>query len=459
MDLRAALLRRRARQRRPRPSASRPAPTPPAPSPSASPRTAPRRAWSATTPRSPSRRTPRSCWTRTRPGASATSVGTPGRRRRRDPRRRLERRRRLHRLHVLRLGRPALRPAVCRPDRRRSRHRRLELAAQPARGPAHPADAASRWPCGRSRRPAAGPPTRRSRRSTAATGSSTPAAQRHCARRRSRALWPSCPARCDDLTATATALKKAGAAAMVAYAGAGADCAGTVNGAGGLPSLQARPYDAARPAGGPERSRQAGHARRTPATCTTWSGTGPTGSRTAAPSTAPAGRSRPSSSTTTGMGSTSADGLRAVEELIGWVPSRGGVANIGLVRAVHVPVDRDPLRLHRRGVGADGRRAATPSSAASTAGSGRRAGRSPVAARTHDTWFGGPIGSRVSPLFTVDNGAPPPTREGDEMFLSHGRVHRCGRPHGATRTSSATSSTARSTPTTSWSSTCSRRCS
>ena len=37
------------------------------------------------------------------------------------------------------------------------------------------------------------------------------------------------------------------------------------------------------------------------------------------------------------MGSTSADGALAVEELVGWVPERGGVANIGLVRRVPFP--------------------------------------------------------------------------------------------------------------------------
>ena len=53
-----------------------------------------------------------------------------------------------------------------------------------------------------------------------------------------------------------------------------------------------------------------------------------------------------------GMGSTSADGLQAVEELVGWVPERGGVANIGLIRAGPLPDDGDPLRLHRSRVGA-----------------------------------------------------------------------------------------------------------
>jgi hypothetical protein len=41
---------------------------------------------------------------------------------------------------------------------------------------------------------------------------------------------------------------------------------------------------------------------------------------------------------------------------------------------------------------------------------------------THDTWFGGPIGSRVSPLTSVTNGSPPPTREDNELFLSMGAL-------------------------------------
>ncbi len=117
-------------------------------------------------------------------------------------RRRLERRGRLHRLHVLRRGRPALRPPVRWPARWRSRrrldgcgHRRLELAAQRARGPADAAEGQAGRPAAAHARPAAGPPPRRSRSSTAATGSSTPAVRRRCAPRRSRALSPSSPAR------------------------------------------------------------------------------------------------------------------------------------------------------------------------------------------------------------------------------------------------------------------------
>ena len=218
---------------------------------------------------------------------------------------------------------------------------------------------------------------------------------------------------------------------MVAYAGAGADCAGTVDGAGGLPSLQARPYDAKRTAGEPEWSRHSWSRTTNPGymydLVRHWPDEVPNGGTVDG-----TGRSVAALvENYNGMGSTSADGLRAVEELIGWVPEPRR-------RRQHRPGPRgassrrpSPTTCPPARCGSGPSPWSTPSSAASTAGSGRRAGRSRVAARTHDTWFGGPIGSRVSPLFTVDNGAPPPTREGDELFLSHRCVHRCGRPHGA----------------------------
>jgi hypothetical protein len=119
------------------------------------------------------------------------------------------------------------------------------------------------------------------------------------------------------------------------------------------------------------------------------------------------------------MGSTSADGLEAVEELIGWVPSRGGVANIGLVRPVPFP----STVTHYVSTGAEWERTVAVNDAEFGGEYGRLyAPRKTYAgaSTTHDTWFGGPIGSRVSPLFTLTNGSPPPTREGDEMFLSQG---------------------------------------
>ena len=119
------------------------------------------------------------------------------------------------------------------------------------------------------------------------------------------------------------------------------------------------------------------------------------------------------------MGSTSADGLQAVEELIGWVPERGGVANIGLNRAVPFPA----TVTHYVSTGAVWERTV----AIQDAQYGGEYGRLYAPRRTyrggtttHDTWFGGPIGSRVSPLTSVTNGSPPPTRENNELFLSMG---------------------------------------
>ena len=163
---------------------------------------------------------------------------------------------------------------------------------------------------------------------------------------------------------------------------------------------------------------RAHHARR-PATCTTSCATGGTACPTVGRSRAPA---RPSSALVehyNGMGSTSADGLQAVEELVGWVPERGGVANIGLVAAVPFPT----TVTHYVSTGAVWER--------TVADPGRQYGgeygrlyaprRTYVGgSTTHDTWFGGPIGSRVSPLASVTNGNPPPTREGNELFLSMG---------------------------------------
>ena len=98
-----------------------------------------------------------------------------------------------------------------------------------------------------------------------------------------------------------------------------------------------------------------------------------------------------------GMGSTSADGLHAVEELIGWIPERGGVANIGLNRAVPFPT----TVTHYVSTGAVWERTVAIQDAQYGGEYGRLyAPRRTYAggSTTHDTWFGGPIGSRVSPL-------------------------------------------------------------
>ena len=114
-----------------------------------------------------------------------------------------------------------------------------------------------------------------------------------------------------------------------------------------------------------------------------------------------------------------------------------------------LPDHRDALRVHRCGVGADGRRAGRrvrrrvrPAVRAAQDVRGRQHARTTPGSAARSA-----PASRRCP--SVTNGSPPPMREGDELFLSHGRVHRRGRAPGATPTSSATSSAARSTPTTS----------
>ena len=223
---------------------------------------------------------------------------------------------------------------------------------------------------------------------------------------------------CGDLTAAATSLRAAGAAALVAYPGTGAACAGTLEALPGLPALQGRAADV--------RALLADRST--------------TGKLTTQPSpsymydlvrywpdSVPAGGTVDGRGTSVsalvehynGMGSTSADGARAVEELIGWVPERNGVANIGLVRRVPFPT----TVTHYVSTGAEWERTVAVQDTAY----GGEYGRLYSPRRTfeggsvnRETWFGGPLTSRVSPLQSVTNGSPPPVREGDEMFLSQG---------------------------------------
>jgi hypothetical protein len=130
------------------------------------------------------------------------------------------------------------------------------------------------------------------------------------------------------------------------------------------------------------------------------------------------------------MNSSSSDGLKVVEELYGWVPSRGGVTNIGLVRRVPFP----STVTHYVSTGAEWERTVEVQDAEYLGEYARLWGGRQFYApgsTTHDTWFGGPIALRVSPMLSLSNGAPPPVREicidpdicgqpRDEMFLSMG---------------------------------------
>ena len=118
-----------------------------------------------------------------------------------------------------------------------------------------------------------------------------------------------------------------------------------------------------------------------------------------------------------GLGTTSQDGLVAMEELIGWVPSRGGVANLGQMRLVPFPstvthyVSADAV-WERKVMVLD----ATYLGEYANLWAPRRTFRGGT--KTRDTWFGGPVGSRVSPLQSVTNGAPPPVRENGWLYFS-----------------------------------------
>ncbi len=223
---------------------------------------------------------------------------------------------------------------------------------------------------------------------------------------------------CSDLTPAAAALKAAGAAAMIAYAGAGQQCAGTIDPSVGIPSLQARPFNSAALLSSPGQDADL-VTHQNPAYMYdlvhhfadgipnggTVSGTGNSVSALV--------------EHYKGLGTTSADGLKILEEPIGWIPSRGGVANIGLERRVSFP----STVTHYMSTGANWERTVEVLDTQYW-GEYARLWSPPTAyaggSVLKDTWFGGPIGSRVSPLFNVTNGAPPPTREGNEMFFSQG---------------------------------------
>ena len=237
---------------------------------------------------------------------------------------------------------------------------------------------------------------------------------------------------CADLTGTATALKKAGAAAMVAYAGR-------------------RPRVRRARSTAPSGCRRCRPGPATPRPCSrggrpgaSWSPTrarlhvrpraasGATASRTAAPCDGTGKSVAALVEHYRGLGSTSADGLQAVEELIGWVPERGGVANIGLIRAVPFPT----TVTHYVSTGAVWERTVAIQDAEYGGEYGRLwAPRRTYAggSTTHDTWFGGPIGSRVSPLSSVTNGVPAADARERRDVPVDGRVHRRGRAPGELR--------------------------
>jgi subtilisin family serine protease len=222
---------------------------------------------------------------------------------------------------------------------------------------------------------------------------------------------------CEDLGGVSGALQKAGATGLIAYPAAGAACAGTAPVDAALPVLQIRPWQA------PALLELHGNVRIATREHPTYmydlvrhfpdevpDGAVVQGTGSAVGAVVEHYR---------GMGSTSDDGLKALEELVGWIPSRNGAANIGLVRTVPFP----STVTHYVSTGAEWERRvgildATYGGEYASMYAPRRmfAGGT----TTHDTWFGGPVGSRPSPLQQLSNGAPPPVREDGWLYLSQG---------------------------------------
>ena len=218
---------------------------------------------------------------------------------------------------------------------------------------------------------------------------------------------------------------------MVAYPGAGADCAGTVNGAGGLPALQARPYDAAALL-----ASRSDHAKLVTETnpgymydlVRHWPDGVPNGGTVDGTGKSVAALVEHYN----GMGSTSDDGLRAVEELIGWVPSRGGVANIGLVRAVQFP----STVTHYVSTDAVWERTVAVNDAEFGGEYGRLwAPRRTYAGRQHDARHLVRRACRLARVTAVHGGQRRTAADarGRRDVPVAGRVHRCRRPHGELR--------------------------
>ena len=222
---------------------------------------------------------------------------------------------------------------------------------------------------------------------------------------------------CSDLSAAAASLDAAGAVAMVAYAGQGETCAGTVAAEPALPALEVRPWQASAllADAGSARIDTREHPEYIYDLVHHYADEVPDGGVVDATGDAVAAVVEDYR----GLGTTSQDGLVAMEELIGWVPSRGGVANLGQMRLVPFPstvthyVSADAV-WERKVMVLD----ATYLGEYANLWAPRRTFRGGT--KTRDTWFGGPVGSRVSPLQSVTNGAPPPVRENGWLYFSQG---------------------------------------
>ena len=218
---------------------------------------------------------------------------------------------------------------------------------------------------------------------------------------------------CDDLTATGRALRAAGAVAMVAYAGDGQNCAGTLAAAGRLPAFQARPFDVpALLASSPQPVDVVTHAN--PSYMYDLQGWWP--------DTVPAGATinghddhvAALDETYRSLSPKAESDSRLTEMLIGWVPGTGAAA-YGLVRPVDVP----GAVTHYVTPNAEWERDVQVKSPSGAVEAEIYAPQMPVVAGTTraDTWFGGPINSSVSPYLATIGLDAQPNRQGNSMYL------------------------------------------
>jgi hypothetical protein len=219
---------------------------------------------------------------------------------------------------------------------------------------------------------------------------------------------------CSDLGTTAAALAKAGAIGMVATAAPGASCAGTLEAAPAIPTFQVRPFDVGRlQVGGVATFRS----HRGPAYMYDledgWDDQVPAGATLRGTGKSVAALVENYRS----LGGTSQhDDLGMLAEMVGWLPGRDSAA-FGLVHRVPAPW----TVTHYVTAKAEWERTVHAVSATTGQDFGMltTSRRLYAGGSTHrDTWFGGPLGSRVSPYMTSYGWDGGPNRQGDEMFLA-----------------------------------------
>jgi hypothetical protein len=219
---------------------------------------------------------------------------------------------------------------------------------------------------------------------------------------------------CADLGTAADALAAAGAAGMIATAAPGASCPGTLEAVPSIPVLQVRPFDVARLGVGRVVSVTS---HRGPAYMYDledgWDDQVPAGATLRGTGDAVAALVENYRSL---GGTTAHDGLGMIAEMVGWLPGRGSAA-FGLVHRVPAPW----TVTHYVTAKAEWERTLHAVSATT----GEDFGELTATRRTfaggsthHDTWFGGPLGSRVSPYMASYGWDGEPNRQGDEMFIA-----------------------------------------